>query len=235
MAVKRNQSLLRALRTIDAISEQQPIGVSALAQLLGDDRSAMQRTVLTLSDAGWIRLAPGTPKKWELTPHLFSIANLARSGDALRRKARTVLNRLCEETGETAFLAIPDHQRLVVVDVVESKHMLRMAPRIGVPVTPDRSSAGRAVLAFLDDEQRAEMLGRPPSAEELQDYAETRRRGFAMSIEEVMKGSANAAAPILDSKGIAVAAIGISGPTDRLNEAKLMQIGQTVRKLADLI
>ena len=57
MAVKPLQSLQRALSVIEAIAANQPIGVAALARLLGEDKSAVQRDLMTLADAGWIRAA----------------------------------------------------------------------------------------------------------------------------------------------------------------------------------
>ncbi len=232
MAVKRNQSVLRALRVLDLIAEHQPVSVSALAEQLDEDRSAVNRMVVTLADAGWIRVAPDAGKQWELTAHLFSIANLPRSDDELRRRARNVLDRLCDEFGETVFLAVPAHRGLVVLDVAQSRHALRMVPRVGEPISPARSSTGRAVLAFLDEEQQRQLLGRPPGAPEKAEYAEVRGRGFATSVDDIMQGAANVAAPVFDARGRVIAAIALSGPTGRLDADRLNQAGEVLARLA---
>ena len=70
MAVKRSQSASRVLSILELVASHQPVGVSALAKLLGDDRSAVQRAVMTLADAGWSRVAPEPPARWELSAHL---------------------------------------------------------------------------------------------------------------------------------------------------------------------
>src|SRR5215218_6454615 len=67
MAVKPLQSLTRALAAIDAIAEHQPVGLSALARALGEDKSALQRVLVTLHTAGWIRPVAGELTRWELT------------------------------------------------------------------------------------------------------------------------------------------------------------------------
>jgi len=198
MAVKRNQSVLRALRVLDLIAEHQPVSVSALAEQLDEDRSAVNRMVVTLADAGWIRVAPDAGKQWELTAHLFSIANLPRSDDELRRRARNVLDRLCDEFGETVFLAVPAHRGLVV----------------------------------LDEEQQRQLLGRPPGAPEKAEYAEVRGRGFATSVDDIMQGAANVAAPVFDARGRVIAAIALSGPTGRLDADRLNQAGEVLARLA---
>ncbi len=94
MAVKRSQSASRVLSVVELLAEHQPLGVSALAKLLDDDRSAVQRAVLTLADAGWVRAAREPPMRWELTPRLFAIARLPDSTNAMRRRARGVLEGL---------------------------------------------------------------------------------------------------------------------------------------------
>ena len=88
MVVKRNQSLARALSVLELIASRQPIGVSALAKLLEEDRSAVQRVVMTLADARWIRLAPERPVRWELSAHMFTIAHLSFSSSSLGQRAR---------------------------------------------------------------------------------------------------------------------------------------------------
>ena len=77
MGVKRIQSAARVLTALEGIARHQPIGVSALARLLGDDKSAVQRAIMTLADRGWIRAAPGSPVKWELTAHIHAVAHMA--------------------------------------------------------------------------------------------------------------------------------------------------------------
>ena len=63
MAVKRSQSASRVLSVLELIASRQPIGVSALAKLLDEDKSAVQRAIMTLADAGWIRIAPEPPTR----------------------------------------------------------------------------------------------------------------------------------------------------------------------------
>lgn len=231
MTVKRSQSLTRALRVIDAVAAGQPVSVSALARLVEEDRSAVQRTVMTLADAGWLRPAPGA-KGWELSAHLFAIANLPRSDSELRRRARPALEALGEETGESAFLAIPDQQRFVVIDVVESRQPLRMVPRIGEAVAPENSSTGRAVLPWLPAESQAALLGRTPHADDEALFALTRARGYAASVGEVFAGATNLAAPVFDVAGRPIAAMAICGPSERLDEARIARFGPLLAERA---
>jgi IclR family acetate operon transcriptional repressor len=146
MAVKRSQGVARALSVLELIAARQPIGVSALARLLEEDRSAVQRVVMTLADAKWIRLAPERPVRWELSAHIFTIAHLPFSSSGLGQRARRSLEELRDRTGETTLLAIQDVRRFIVTEVAESRYMLRMSTRIGEIISPAKSATGRAVL-----------------------------------------------------------------------------------------
>lgn len=225
MAVKRSSSAARVLRVFEHTAARQPIGVSALAKLLDEDKSAVQRAVMTLADAGWIRIAPEPPTRWELTAHIFTIAHLPDSANDLRERARRSLDALRDETDETVFLAIPDLRRFVVVGVAESEQMLRMALRVGQIIPVRESATGRAMLPHFSPEQQAAMLGAAPDAADLADFAATCRQGYGLSVGDVMPGSTNLAAPIFDGAGQPMAAIAISGPSERITAARHARIG----------
>ena len=232
MAVKRSQSASRVLSIFELVSAHQPIGVSALAKLLEDDRSAVQRAVATLADAGWIRLAPEPPVRWELSAHIFTMAHLPDSMTDLRQRARPVLERLREQTGETVFLAIPDQSRFVIIESADSLHTLRMALRVGQVIGPRESATGRAFLPYLDAQRQAEMLGHTPDTKDLAEFAATRARGYGLSAGDVMPGATNLAAAIFGAGAEPIAALVVSGPSDRLTADRHDGIGRLVAQQA---
>jgi len=226
MAVKRSQSASRVLGVVELIAANQPIGVSALARLVGEDKSGIQRAVMTLADAGWIRQAPEPPVRWELSAHLFTIANLPHSANDLRLRARRTLEALRDETGETVFLAVPDIGRFVVIEVAESPHTLRAALRVGEIISVHRTATARAVLPYLSPDRLKTVLGgEPMDAADVAEFAGTRVRGFGLSADGVMMGSTIVAAPIFDSDGQPLASIGISGPSERIPPDRHARIG----------
>jgi IclR family acetate operon transcriptional repressor len=232
VAVKRAQSVTRALSILDAIAARQPIGVSALAKLLDEDRSAVQRAVMTLADAGWIRTAPEPPTRWELSAHIFTIAHLPHSSASLRGRARRVLDELCDKTGETIFLAVPDLTRFVVIEAAESPHALRMVSRVGQVIDSPLSSTHRALLPYFDARRQGAVLGHAPTESDLNEFAATRARGYGLSAGDVMPGVTNLAAPIFDAHAEPVAALVVSGPSERLTPERHAEIGALVATAA---
>ena len=64
------------------------------------------------------------------------------------------------------------------------------------------------------------------------DLAQIRKNGFAINRGERMAGVCGVAAPVVNSAGAANAAIGISGPAERLTYRVLRSYGPLVRDIA---
>lgn len=233
MSVKSSQSGARMLAVFEAIAGGQPVGASALARLLDEDKSAVQRSLVTLSRAGWIATTTERPVRWELSARLFSLAHLPHSSEDLRRRAAPALTDLRDRTGETAFLAIPDLSHFIVVEVAESRQLLRTAPPIGEIIEVTGTATGRVMLANMSEERRAQLLRRAPTPAESAEFEACRSRGFAVSVGEVVAGTSNIAAPVIGAKGEAVAAIGITAPTDRLEPSKHESVGVMLAQQAE--
>jgi IclR family acetate operon transcriptional repressor len=225
LAVKRSQSATRVLSVLELVAARHPIGVSAIAKLLDDDRSAVNRAVMTLADAGWIRPAHGAGARWELSPRLFAIAHLPDNLNDLRARGRVVVERLRDRTDETVFLAIPDVNRFLVIESAESPHALRMSSRVGQVFHSPDSATGRALLPYFDAERQAMMLGHAPSTDDIAEFAATRARGYSLSAGDVMLGVTNLAAAVFDTQAEPVAALVLTGPSDRVLPERHAELG----------
>ena len=238
MAVKRSTVGSRILAVLEGIAVRQPIGVSDLARVLNDNKSAVQRAIMTLADEGWIRPAPGKQTTWELTAHIHSVAQHVKGGhhDDLRRHARSALELLRDQTGESVLLNVPEDGKFIVIDVLESRHYLRTAPPIGMIVSSRGSATSRAILPFMTGEQQIAFLGGPPEPALIEDFAATVARGYVISRGEVVAGSTNIAAPIFDKNSRPIAAVLISAPSDRTTVENYERLGalvaSTARKLS---
>lgn len=235
LAVKRSSSAARALKVFESIALRQPVGVSALARELGADKSAVQRDLMTLADAGWIRPAGGGPAQWELTPHILTLARPPHSSDNLRQRARLALERLQRETGETAYLTVPDGNQFVVLDAVESHHMLRMVQPIGLVVPVRGSATARAILPYLTTSEQERLFGGPLPDAVRADLGAIRACGYAVNDGDVEPNSVAMASAILGRDGVPVGALVLTGPTERLAPARRGAIGEKLRSEALLL
>jgi IclR family transcriptional regulator, acetate operon repressor len=148
--VKQLSTVEKAFRVLVAISEHQPIGLTALARLLDLDRAAVQRILATLDAIGWIAPAAPASDGWELTPQALIIGR--RCAPGLRTAARPLLEGLAADSGETGLLIMVDHGRVVVVDVVDSTQPLRVSVPLGFDAP---LSDFEPFLAFFSEDELA--------------------------------------------------------------------------------
>lgn len=232
MAVKRSASATRMLRVFERTAALQPIGVSALARELAADKSAVQRDLMTLADAGWIRSAGNAGGQWELTPHILTLARPPQSSDDLRQRARPALERLRRDTGETAYLTVPDGDHFVVLDAMESQHILRMVPPVGMVVQVRGSATARAILPHLPEQEQARLLGEPISPAMREELAATLALGYAINDGDIAPSVVAMAAAILDRHGTPVGALVLTGPSERLSASRRPQVGALLMREA---
>lgn len=232
MSVKRLRSASRVLAILEAVAEHQPIGVGALARLLDDDKSAVQRALMTLADDGWIRQAPGVPTRWELTTRIHVVANMAQGYTDLRNRARITLDALRDETGESIILAVPDVGRLVVIDVLESPQLVRTAPYVGMVIPGSTSAAGRAVLARMTKSEQSAFLGEAPTKTTLAEVDRVRERGWSLNDGDIVAGATSVGAAIVDQDLRPIAAIVISAPAVRMATDTQSRLGALVANAA---
>lgn len=228
MSVKRSRSASRVLRVLETLAYHQPVGVSELARIVGDDKSAVQRALMTLADSGWISAVPGRPTRWQLTARILTIANAGNINNDLRQRARGSLERLRIATGESVLLTVPEGQGFVVIDVLESDHLVRSVPHVGMYVPPVGSATSRAVLPYLPVTAQQTVLGEAPDAAMRREFARVLKRGYAVSAGDVTVGSTNIAAPILEADSQPVGALVVSAPSDRLTRARYAEVGALV-------
>ncbi|WP_299695779.1 IclR family transcriptional regulator [Hydrocarboniphaga sp.] len=232
MAVKRSHSGSRVLAVMEAIASHQPIGVRALARLLDQDKSAIQRAVMTLADGGWIRPTREPPVRWEVTARIVTVANAALGSSDLRRRARPLLEQVRDDTGETVLLVVPDLQNFVIADVVESRQVLRMVPQLGILVGTRNTATGRAVLPYMDTARQMALLGAEPDGPLLDSFEATRKHGYAVSDGEINPAATNIAAPIFELAGFPAGAIVVTAPRERLTPADHQAIGKMLIRVA---
>lgn len=234
MAVKGSSTAARVLVVFEAVAANQPVGVAALSRMLGIEKSAVQRALVTLSEQGWIQAREDQMTRWETTPRILNIAHSSRAKSDLRQSVQLVLEQLAAQTGETAMFNEADGPRLVVSQVAETRQPLRMAPRIGTAIPARESATGRVLLPFLTLDRQIELLGEPPDAAFLAVLDACRARGYAAS-DEVNAPAVTIAAPVFDVDGRPFGAVAISGPAERMRPDSHPRLAELVCHAANLL
>jgi DNA-binding IclR family transcriptional regulator len=228
------QALDRAFAVLDLLGESDvPLGLAQVASSLGLHKSTAHRFLMVLERHRMVERT--TTGKFRLGLRLFDFGNRAIEQYDLRERAQPHLKRLVAETEETAHLCILEHSHIIYLDKLEPARSVRMFSRVGASNPVNSTAVGKAILAFTPPERVEEILrktrferftAKTITTRELlmREVERTRRRGYAVDDEEREEGVRCVAVPILDSNGIAVAAISVSGPSFRVTSQKLPTI-----------
>ncbi|MDQ0681847.1 IclR family acetate operon transcriptional repressor [Streptomyces achromogenes] len=237
------KSLTRSLRILEAVAQHQPVTVGELTKIFGLPKSTVQRTLVTLDEAGWLRANRRDTTRWEVGARVLAVRPAALQGSSLFAAAREPMSRLRDTLNETIHLTVPDALHgIVVVDRVDCDHAVRTFHAIG-DISPLHATAtGHAVLAHLPkseiDELTAGALegyGQETITDPAELRAELRRvrdRGYAVNHNQYRPGVCAIAAPVLDEDGTPLASVAVSMPDSRFDPGRLAELGQLVTDTA---
>jgi DNA-binding IclR family transcriptional regulator len=214
------------LDTLKGAGEQ--LTAAEIAELIGEPRSTVYRLLATLERLDWIE--PGTRRgTFRLGLGLFRLGTAIAARFDEREAATTVLQRIHDETQETAFLCVRRGFDAVCIYLIEGLWVKSMALQLGTALPLHIGAAPRALLAFESEEFRVQYLKeaelRPFTARGLKakrDYMaslqEIRELGYVVSDGDVVIGMAAIGAPVFDHEGRLRAAISFGGPRPSLLE-----------------
>jgi len=242
----RLSSVANAILLMKTFSdEQSELGISALAERLGLAKSTVHRLASTLVEAGMLEQNKETGK-YRLGLAVFELGSLVRRKIDISLEAKPWLMTLREQTGETVDLSILDHGGVVCVNFLESKNVNRISSGVGLRKPVHCTAEGKALIAFqpastidrivgggtVERRTPRTLIDPGPLKEEL---ANIRARGYATDDEEYELGVRSIAAPIRDDSGNSVAAVGVTGPKQRLTKTRLLAIVPFVTAAAKAI
>ena len=138
----------------------------------------------------------------------------AAGEDRLLAAAAPALAALRDATGESAQLYKRQGDLRVCVAVAERLSGLRDSVPVGAALTMQAGSAAQVLLAWEDSEKIHRALGKARFT--AAHLAAVRRRGWAKSVGEREAGVASVSAPVRGPNNKVIAAVGISGPIERL-------------------
>jgi IclR family KDG regulon transcriptional repressor len=149
----------------------------------------------------------------------------------IHREAQPILQKLVDQVGETAHLVILEGAEVVYLHKVECNHPVRLFSHAGKKNPAYCTSSGKAILAFQKDdivEQVIEHGLKKYTDHTVTDPEEFRsvlkqvkKQGYSVSSEEFMEGVSSIGIPIWDYTDQVVAAITITGPSQRINRQKI--------------
>jgi DNA-binding IclR family transcriptional regulator len=219
---------MRLLRLFDALAKAKDgLSLASLNSVLASPKSSLLNLLRPLVADGYLTYDSG---RYRLGPSIFRLSANIMSAWNLSSTLRPYLEELAVRARESVFLGVLDKIGKVItyVDAIESPHSVRFSIPIGGVRPLYSTAAGRVLLAYADENFQDEyfrttkleqhtprtLCTRKGLREELERIRKTK---VSVSLGEMFAESAAVASPIFGGEGVAIAALGIGAPTERLH------------------
>ncbi|VVD61078.1 IclR family transcriptional regulator [Pandoraea eparura] len=242
-----NQSVDKGLAILAAFgARNRQMSLAQIAEAVGITRSSAQRIVFTLDTLGYVTKDPYT-RRYELANKVMEIGCNYVAANPLIESANPFLSAMNSTCDETVALTEPCGTNMVYVASFTSRKPIVAHMAIGSRMPMYCTSAGRAYLAGLPDEEARALLREseikaltPATLLDpetiLTHVVESRARGFSMNFEEYMLGHMNVGAPVYNKHGRAIAAVHVVAPSSRWTRDDVTgKLGAMVRECAGAI
>jgi IclR family KDG regulon transcriptional repressor len=239
LVVALAQTFDRGLDLLLLFDEDTPVlGVPDVVERLALPRSTVYRFVRSLRAKGFLEsTGRGQYRLGWRAVELGRLAAAPRS--RLATTAFPVMQALAASTRETVVLTVPRGLRAVCLERVESPEALRLSFTTGVELPIERGASAKVLLAFLDEQVQAtivECLAQRQAgldrAQLLDELAQIRAQGYAVTAEEIDRGARAVATPIHVDGRLMVAGLSVAGPLFRLDESRLPSLIAAVQAAA---
>lgn len=182
-----------------------------IARQLDRTNSEIFRMLFVLRQRGYV--AQGDDDRYFLTTKLFEIVHRHPPIRRLTAVAGPAMQDLANRINQSIHMSILQSGRLLVVAQVDCPDHFLTTVRLGANIPVYESASGRAVAAFLNEDELAHLLALTGEGSELArttflaDLPNVREQGFYAGASRNIVGVLDLSAPVFDMTGKVVAAI----------------------------
>ncbi|WP_282106082.1 MULTISPECIES: IclR family transcriptional regulator [unclassified Crossiella] len=204
-------------QTLSELSRRSALPLATVHRLLGD---------LTT----WGAVTRDPDGAYRIGLRLWELGMLTPAASRLREVALPFMQDLYESTRENIHLAVRVGHEALYVDRLSGHRSVPIISRAGSRLPLHATGVGKVLLAHQDPEfVRHFCATNPPRCTQYtivepgrlsRELKEVRRRGFALTSEEMTLGTCSVAVPVRDADGAVIAALGMVLHTVRADLAK---------------
>ena len=240
------QSVDRTLTILEVLSDcNDGLGITEISSLVNLHKSTVHRLLSTLIYKGYV-VQDEESSKYKITFKLFELGSKKVHKLDLLEISRPYTKMLMESVNEVVHLIIREETDIVYIDKVEANNTISMASRIGKRNPLYCTATGKAILAFLPEDEVLKVwnsskivkLTKNTNIDFIlfkKELQEVKKNGYAIDDEENEMGVKCVGAPIFNMSGDVVAAISVTGPVTRITDDKIDFISNEVMQCTNLI
>jgi IclR family transcriptional regulator, KDG regulon repressor len=234
-------TVAKAFRLLEFLAESDPLTLTEIAARQGIQKSAAHRFLATLRDLGYI--ITDQHNRYLVSFRLFEMGMRVANSTGILEVAQPYMKKIAQMHNETVNLARLEGTKIIFIKKIGSTAILRTDLAVGSRVPAYCTALGKAVMAFLPDDQliplieAMEMRERTPFTlvkpkALLEALAKVRGKGYAADDQEYVKGLCCVAAPIFNHTTTVQYALSVSGPAFRLDKDTLTKVRQDLLQVS---
>lgn len=220
----RISSVSKALGILRLLEEEEGLTVTALSDELDISKSSAHRYLQTLLEAEYIVEEDGV---YRVGLRCLSHGIRARVRQEGFEQIDTKVREIASQTGERVNYMVHEHGKAVCLSQALGERGVQFELSVGDRIPLHIISPGKAILASWEDEDIKHYLTERGLAEATEntivdeqslwdDIERIRNRGYSQSKQEYMGELNGVAAPVYGTNDSIIGAIGVSGPTHRM-------------------
>jgi DNA-binding IclR family transcriptional regulator len=235
------QSVERAVTILELLARLGEGGVTELAAEIGVHKSTAFRLVSTLEQRGLVEQTEERGK-YRLGVGILRLAGATTARLDVVQEARPICRRLSVTTGETVNIAVLSDRAALYLDQFAGSSALQPHNWVGQHIPLHATSNGKVLLSGLPDAEVDRIVPSLPAYTDRtvtsrralkQELSAVRAQGFALAVDELETGLAAMAAPVRNAHGDVIASLSLSGPTFRLDDARIKEVLPLLTDAAD--
>jgi len=241
MAKEKVQSVERAFNILELLAEKGHLGVREIGHMTGLHSTVVHRILGTLVELGYVRQELET-EKYFLTYKMLAVGNTIQEHNSVIQLVHPYLAALSEECRETVHFVERAGSNIRYIDKVTPPATLFLTGSyIGMELPLAGTAVGKAILAELSDDEVRNVWNNthvvPYTVNTICDLdrlikelGEAKKSGFAYDWEERETGLMCIGVSVPDYTGAYTYGISISAPTIRMQNERLSQIQELLKK-----
>ncbi len=234
-------SVARALTVLEDVGLAGNRSLAELVQRTQLPKSTLMRLLASLIDLGFLqRTRHG---RYAVSLKMWRIGCGAIEQDSIRDAVIPALRTIVEQTRETALYAVYEDGYAVYVEKCEGSHPIRAYASVGGHSPAYATATGKALLSWREAPEIEAVAARAEAITAatlrgraiVDECSAVRAAGIAVNRGEWREGVWGIAAPVFGRAHNVVAAVGVSGPRERIEpniDAWSLQIRDVARALS---
>lgn len=234
-------NLIRALKIFEFLSNHpESCTMTMIAEKLDFPKNSVFRILKTLTQQGYL---VESGKSYQLSTKFLALGHAALGDANLSEKSIDIMRELRDTVKETTALGTINGAQGVVLEAVLGTYPVNFMIQVGHVFHLYTSGPGKAMLAFLPDEERDRILEqiaferftkRTITSKKalLRELDGVREKGYAIDRAEKVEGLHCVSAPVFNHRKYPIAAIWITGPVYRFPASDFDRLGKIVLEYA---